>query len=53
MRAVAPVPGGTLARRARDGGHRQNILSHAFRHIGIAVTRDSHGTVWMTQDFSN
>jgi uncharacterized protein YkwD len=36
-----------------NDGHRQNILSSAFRHIGIAVTRDSHGTVWMTQDFSN
>ncbi len=34
-------------------GHRQNILSSAFHHIGIAVRRDSSGTVWMTQDFSN
>jgi len=24
-----------------------------FRHIGIAVLRDSHGIVWLTQDFSN
>ncbi|HUL28200.1 MAG TPA: CAP domain-containing protein [Streptosporangiaceae bacterium] len=36
-----------------DDGHRQNILSKKFHHIGIAITRDSHGTVWMTQDFSN
>ena len=28
-------------------------LSRTFRFIGITVTRDSHGTVWMTQDFSN
>ncbi len=34
-------------------GHRQNILSSAFRHIGIAIFRDASGTVWMTQDFSN
>jgi uncharacterized protein YkwD len=34
-------------------GHRENILSRTFRFIGITVTRDSHGTVWMTQDFSN
>jgi uncharacterized protein YkwD len=34
-------------------GHRQNILSSQFHHIGIAVRRDSSGTVWMTQDFSN
>jgi uncharacterized protein YkwD len=36
-----------------NDGHRENILSRAFRFIGITVTRDSHGTVWMTQDFSN
>jgi uncharacterized protein YkwD len=41
-----------LNERPPDDGHRMNILSHAFRHIGIAITRDSHGTVWMTQDFS-
>jgi len=36
-----------------DDGHRLNILSSTFTHIGIAVYRDSAGTVWMTQDFSN
>jgi uncharacterized protein YkwD len=36
-----------------DDGHRLNILSTAFTHIGIAVYRDSAGTVWLTQDFSN
>jgi uncharacterized protein YkwD len=34
-------------------GHRRNILSGTFTHIGIAVYRDSSGTVWLTQDFSN
>jgi uncharacterized protein YkwD len=34
-------------------GHRLNILSSAFTHVGISVFRDSSGTVWMTQDFSN
>jgi uncharacterized protein YkwD len=34
-------------------GHRLNILSTTFTHIGIAVYRDSSGTVWLTQDFSN
>jgi len=34
-------------------GHRRNILSSSFTHIGIAVFRDSSGTVWLTQDFSN
>ena len=36
-----------------DDGHRLNILSSTFTHIGIAVYRDRAGTVWMTQDFSN
>ena len=36
-----------------NDGHRLNILSSSFHHIGIAVYRDSSGTVWMTQDFSN
>jgi uncharacterized protein YkwD len=36
-----------------DDGHRLNILSTAYTHIGVAVHRDSSGTVWLTQDFSN
>jgi uncharacterized protein YkwD len=36
-----------------DDGHRLNILSSTFTHIGIAVYRDTSGTVWLTQDFSN
>jgi uncharacterized protein YkwD len=36
-----------------DDGHRLNILSTSFTHIGIAVSIDSNGAVWMTQDFSN
>jgi RNA polymerase sigma factor (sigma-70 family) len=36
-----------------NDGHRLNILSSTYTHIGIAVYRDSSGTVWMTQDFSN
>ena len=42
-----------LNERPPDDGHRKNILSSAFHHIGIAIFRDRHGTVWMTQDFSN
>jgi uncharacterized protein YkwD len=42
-----------LNEKPPDDGHRLNILSSAFEHIGIAVLRDSSGTVWMTQDFSN
>jgi uncharacterized protein YkwD len=42
-----------LNEKPPDDGHRLNILSSAFHHIGIAVSVDSAGTVWMTQDFSN
>jgi len=36
-----------------DDGHRMNILSSTFTHIGITVYRSGSGTVWLTQDFSN
>jgi uncharacterized protein YkwD len=42
-----------LDERPPDDGHRLNILSSTFTHIGIAVYRDGAGTVWLTQDFSN
>ena len=42
-----------LDEKPPDDGHRLNILSSAFTHVGISVLRDSSGTVWMTQDFSN
>ncbi len=42
-----------LNEKPPNDGHRRNILSSTFRHIGIAVHEDSAGTVWMTQDFSN
>jgi uncharacterized protein YkwD len=42
-----------LNEKPPDDGHRLNILSGTFTHIGIAVYRDGSGTVWLTQDFSN
>jgi uncharacterized protein YkwD len=42
-----------LNEKPPDDGHRLNILSSTFTHIGIAVHRSSDGTVWMTQDFAN
>jgi uncharacterized protein YkwD len=42
-----------LNEKPPDDGHRLNLLSKTFTHIGIVVYRDSHGVVWMTQDFSN
>jgi uncharacterized protein YkwD len=42
-----------LSEKPPADGHRRNILSSSFTHIGIAVYRDASGTVWLTQDFSN
>jgi uncharacterized protein YkwD len=42
-----------LNEKPPDDGHRQNILSSTFTHIGITIQRSASGTVWMTQDFSN
>jgi uncharacterized protein YkwD len=42
-----------LNEKPPDDGHRRNILSSSFHHIGIAVHEDGSGIVWMTQDFSN
>ncbi|MCC9307945.1 CAP domain-containing protein [Kitasatospora sp. RB6PN24] len=42
-----------LAEQPPNDGHRRNILNPAFHHIGIELLRDSSGTVWMTQDFSD
>jgi uncharacterized protein YkwD len=36
-----------------NDGHRRNILSKDFTHIGIDVVRDSKGKVWLTEDFTN
>ncbi|WP_052442684.1 CAP domain-containing protein [Streptacidiphilus neutrinimicus] len=42
-----------LAEQPPNDGHRRNILSSAFHHIGIVVQRTASGTVYMTQDFSD
>ena len=42
-----------LNEKPPDDGHRLNFLSSSFQSIGIAVYRNSSGTVWMTQDFAN
>jgi uncharacterized protein YkwD len=50
---VATLTQDMINEQPPDDGHRLNILSTSFTHIGIAVLRDSSGTVWLTQDFSN
>lgn len=42
-----------LAEKPPNDGHRLNILSSSYTEVGIVVTIDSSGTVWMTQDFAN
>lgn len=41
-----------LAETPPNDGHRRNILSAGFTHVGISLYQDANGTVWMTQDFS-
>lgn len=31
--------------------HRANILDHDFTQVGVGVTIDSNGTIWVTEDF--
>jgi len=31
--------------------HRANILDHDYTQVGIGVTVDSHGQIWVTEDF--
>lgn len=50
---AAGITSSMLAEKPPNDGHRRNILSSTFRHIGICVYRDANGTVWMTQDFSD
>ncbi len=36
-----------------NDGHRRNLLSTSFHHVGIDVLRSSDGKIWLTQDFSS
>jgi hypothetical protein len=31
--------------------HRANILDHDFTQVGVGVSVDKHGTIWVTEDF--
>ncbi|QUQ64377.1 sigma-70 family RNA polymerase sigma factor [Kutzneria sp. CA-103260] len=44
---------GMLDEKPPNDGHRQNILSSSFTRVGIVVSRNASGTVWMTQDFAD
>ncbi len=36
-----------------NDGHRRNLLSSSFHKIGIGVSIDTKGLVWVTEDFTN
>jgi uncharacterized protein YkwD len=36
-----------------DDGHRRNLLSSAYTHMGVDVYRDSKGRLWLTEDFTS
>ncbi|HZS75263.1 MAG TPA: CAP domain-containing protein [Ktedonobacteraceae bacterium] len=42
-----------LNEKPPDDGHRRNLLSTNFHHIGIGIYIDAKGTLWLTEDFTN
>lgn len=40
-----------LAEQAPNDGHKQNILDPDLHLVGIAVTIDARGVLWLTEDF--
>ena len=42
-----------LDEKPPNDGHRQNILNKSLNRVGIVVSRDASGKVWMTQDFAD
>jgi uncharacterized protein YkwD len=53
IKAANGLTDSMLAEVAPNDGHKKNLLSSGFKHIGLSVVRDSQGIVWMTQDFVN
>ncbi len=44
---------GMLNEQPPNDGHRRNLLSTSFHHVGIGIYIDSNGTIWVTEDFTN
>jgi uncharacterized protein YkwD len=51
VKAANLITDSMLAETPPEDGHRKNLLNGSFTKIGLAVTRDSKGLVWFTQDF--
>lgn len=50
---VSMIHQGMMAEKPPDDGHRRNLLSKDFHHIGISIYFDAHQTLWLTEDFAN
>ncbi len=44
---------GMLSEKAPNDGHRRNLLSTSYHHIGIGIYIDTKGLIWVTEDFIN
>jgi uncharacterized protein YkwD len=53
IRAANGLTDSMLAEKPPNDGHRRNLLSKDYRHIGLSIIRDGDHRVWMTQDFVN
>jgi uncharacterized protein YkwD len=51
VKAANGLTDSMLAEVPPNDGHRKNLLNGSFTKIGLAVTRDGKGLVWLTQDF--
>jgi uncharacterized protein YkwD len=52
LHAVNRITDDMLAERPPQDAHRRNLLSPRFTRIGLSVSRDGNGRVWVTQDFA-
>jgi uncharacterized protein YkwD len=42
-----------MGEKPPDDGHRQNLLSQNFHHLGISIYVDNKNMLWLTEDFAN
>ena len=47
-----PTPRAVVRAWMHSPGHRANILTRSFRHIGVGVRRSSNGTIYWTLDLA-
>ena len=47
-----PTPRSVVRAWMHSSGHRANILTRTFRHIGVGVIRAGNGTIYWTLDLA-